>query len=37
MSAAPAMLELDGLDVLYGSVPAVRGLNLDVGRGESSA
>ena len=34
MSAAPAMLELDGLDVLYGSVPAVRGLTLDVGRGE---
>ena len=28
------MLELDGLDVRYGSVPAVRGLNLEVGRGE---
>ena len=28
------MLELEGLDVLYGSVPAVRGLSLEVGRGE---
>ena len=28
------MLELAELDVLYGSVPAVRGLTLDVGRGE---
>jgi branched-chain amino acid transport system ATP-binding protein len=30
---APA-LELDGLDVRYGSVPAVRGVSLEVGRGE---
>ncbi len=29
-----AVLELQSLDVLYGSVPAVRGLNLEVGRGE---
>ena len=29
-----AVLELESLDVLYGSVPAVRGLNLEVGRGE---
>lgn len=29
-----AMLELDGLDVSYGSVPAVRGLSLAVERGE---
>ena len=28
------MLELDELDVRYGSVPAVRGLNLEVGEGE---
>ncbi|MHB1244375.1 MAG: ABC transporter ATP-binding protein, partial [Gaiellaceae bacterium] len=28
------MLELDALDVAYGSVPAVRGLSLDVGHGE---
>ncbi|MHB1242527.1 MAG: ABC transporter ATP-binding protein [Gaiellaceae bacterium] len=33
MSAAP-VLELDALDVAYGSVPAVRGLSLDVGQGE---
>ncbi len=33
MSAAP-VLELVALDVAYGSVPAVRGLSLDVGRGE---
>src|SRR5262245_58311767 len=31
---ADAMLELDGLEVRYGSVPAVRGLDLEVGRGE---
>jgi branched-chain amino acid transport system ATP-binding protein len=29
-----SMLELDGLEVRYGSVPAVRGLSLEVGRGE---
>jgi branched-chain amino acid transport system ATP-binding protein len=29
-----AMLELDGLQVSYGSVPAVRGVDLEVGRGE---
>ena len=29
-----AVLELQSLDVLYGSVPAVRGLNLEVGKGE---
>ena len=29
-----AVLELENLDVLYGSVPAVRGLSLEVGRGE---
>ena len=28
------MLELDGLDVRYGSVPAVRGLSLEVGKAE---
>ena len=28
------MLELDGLDVRYGSVPAVRGLSLEVGEAE---
>jgi len=28
------VLELDALDVAYGSVPAVRGLSLDVGHGE---
>ena len=28
------MLELEGLEVRYGSVPAVRGLDLSVGRGE---
>ena len=28
------MLELEGLDVRYGSVPAVRGLSLEVGEGE---
>jgi branched-chain amino acid transport system ATP-binding protein len=33
MNAAPA-LELDRLDVRYGGVPAVRGLSLEVGRGE---
>ena len=32
--AAAAVLEVEGLDVLYGSVPAVRGLDLEVGRGE---
>jgi branched-chain amino acid transport system ATP-binding protein len=31
---ASAVLELRSLDVLYGSVPAVRGLNLEVGHGE---
>jgi branched-chain amino acid transport system ATP-binding protein len=31
---ADAMLELDGLEVRYGSVPAVRELDLAVGRGE---
>ena len=31
------MLELEGLDVRYGSVPAVRGLSLEVGRASSSA
>ena len=29
-----AVLELDGLDVRYGSVPAVRGLSLEVGKAE---
>jgi branched-chain amino acid transport system ATP-binding protein len=29
-----AVLELEGLEVRYGSVPAVRGLDLEVGRGE---
>ena len=29
-----AMLELDGLDVSYGGVAAVRGLSLEVGSGE---
>jgi branched-chain amino acid transport system ATP-binding protein len=29
-----AMLELNGLDVRYGSVPALRGLSLTVGKGE---
>ncbi len=29
-----AVLELESLDVLYGSVPAVRGLTLEVGRSE---
>ena len=29
-----AVLELEGLDVRYGSVPAVRGLSLEVGKGE---
>jgi branched-chain amino acid transport system ATP-binding protein len=29
-----AVLELENLDVLYGSVPAVRGLSLEVGRSE---
>ena len=29
-----AVLELDGLDVRYGAVPAVRGLDLEVGEGE---
>ena len=33
MSTGP-VLELDALDVAYGSVPAVRGLSLDVGHGE---
>ena len=33
MTAAPA-LELDRLDVRHGSVAAVRGLSLQVGRGE---
>ena len=33
MSTTPA-LELEGLDVRYGSVPAVRGLSLHVGHGE---
>jgi branched-chain amino acid transport system ATP-binding protein len=31
---ASAVLELQNLDVLYGSVPAVRGLNLEVGHAE---
>jgi branched-chain amino acid transport system ATP-binding protein len=30
----PAMLELDGLEVRYGAVPAVRVLSLEVGEGE---
>jgi len=34
VSAAPPLLELDGLEVRYGSVAAVRGLSLTVGRGE---
>jgi branched-chain amino acid transport system ATP-binding protein len=33
MTAAP-MLALEGLDVRYGAVPAVRGLTLEVGAGE---
>ena len=32
--SAPAVLELDGLEVRYGSVPAVRGLSLEIGSGE---
>ena len=31
-----AALGLEGLEVRYGSVPAVRGLTLEVGRGRSS-
>ena len=34
MNAPAPVLELDGLDVRYGSVPAVRGLSLRVGHGE---
>ena len=34
MNAAIPALELDRLDVRYGSVPAVRGLSLELGRGE---
>jgi branched-chain amino acid transport system ATP-binding protein len=34
VSAGTPVLELDGVDVLYGSVPAVRRLSLAVGRGE---
>jgi branched-chain amino acid transport system ATP-binding protein len=34
MSAPEPALELDGLEVRYGAVPAVRGLRLAVGRGE---
>ena len=34
MSAEPAMLELRGVDVAYGGVAAVRGLSLEVRRGE---
>jgi branched-chain amino acid transport system ATP-binding protein len=33
VSSAP-VLELDGLEVRYGAVPAVRGLSLELGRGE---
>jgi branched-chain amino acid transport system ATP-binding protein len=29
-----AMLELDGIEIRYGAVPAVRGLSLSVGKGE---
>jgi branched-chain amino acid transport system ATP-binding protein len=31
---SPAMLEIDALDVSYGGVAAVRGLSLEVGKGE---
>jgi branched-chain amino acid transport system ATP-binding protein len=34
VTVAAALLELAGLQVSYGSVPAVRGLDLEVGRGE---
>jgi branched-chain amino acid transport system ATP-binding protein len=34
MAAAEPALEVDELEVRYGSVPAVRGLGLEVGRGE---
>ena len=34
MTAPEPMLELSGLEVRYGTVPAVRGLDLSVGRGE---
>ena len=34
MSAAPPLLEVRGLDVRYGAVPAVRGVDLHVSRGE---
>jgi branched-chain amino acid transport system ATP-binding protein len=34
MSASEAMLEVSGLEVRYGSVPAVRGVDLNVARGE---
>ena len=33
-TADPAALELEGLEVAYGGVPAVRGIDLTVGRGE---
>jgi len=31
---SPAMLEIDGLDVSYGGIAAVRGLSIEVGKGE---
>jgi branched-chain amino acid transport system ATP-binding protein len=34
MAATEPALEVEGLEVRYGSVPAVRGLGLEVGRGE---
>jgi len=34
MGAPEPMLEVEGLEVRYGTVPAVRGVNLAVGRGE---
>jgi branched-chain amino acid transport system ATP-binding protein len=34
MAAPETMLEVWGLDVRYGTVPAVRGLDLELGRGE---
>ncbi len=34
MSPQPALLELDGVEVAYGGVPAVRGVSFSVARGE---
>lgn len=34
MSAPETVLEVEGLEIRYGTVPAVRDLNLEIGRGE---